>query len=213
MSTPRRALVVIDVQNDYFDGPLEIQYPPREDSLARIVAAMDVAAEHQLPVVVVRHELPAGAPVFAAGSTGQALHPDVEKRTTDATKQVAKSNASVFSGTDVASWLSAHEVDRITLVGYMTNNCVIGTAAAAEDLGIAVEVLSDATGAVDIVNEAGSASAQQVHETLMALLNSNFAAVATTAAWTSAVEQGQVLPGSDLGTSAVQGRAAYGSSQ
>ena len=209
MSAPRRALVVIDVQNDYFEGPLEIQYPPREDSLARIVSAMDVAAERELPVVVVRHGLPAGAPVFAAGSTGQALHPDVEKRTTDKTKQVSKSNASVFSGTDVASWLAGNGVDRITLVGYTTNNCVIGTAAAAEDLGIAVEVLSDATGAINIVNDAGSASAQQVHETLMALLNSNFAAVGTTEAWTGAVEQGQPLTGSDLGTSAVQGRAAH----
>ena len=209
MSAPRRALVVIDVQNDYFDGPLEIQYPPREDSLARIVGAMDVAAEHELPVVVVRHELPAGAPVFAAGSAGQALHPDVEKRTTDKTKQVSKSNASVFSGTDVASWLADNGVDCITLVGYMTNNCVIGTAAAAEDLGIAVEVLSDATGAIDLANDAGSASARQVHETLMALLDSNFAAVGTTEAWANAVEQGQPLAGSDLGTSAVQGRAAY----
>jgi nicotinamidase-related amidase len=209
MSAPRRALVVIDVQNDYFDGPLEIQYPPREDSLARIVSAMDVAAEHELPVVVVRHELPEGAPVFAAGSAGQALHPDVEKRTTDTAKQVTKSNASVFSGTDVASWLGDNGIDCITLVGYMTNNCVLGTAAAAEDLGIAVEVLSDATGAINIVNDAGSASAQQVHETVMALLNSNFAAVATTATWTTAVEQGVALTGSDLGTSAVQGRAAY----
>ena len=210
MSTPRRALVVIDVQNDYFDGPLEIQYPPREDSLARIVSAMDVASERELPVVVVRHEFPEGAPVFAAGSAGQSLHPDVEKRTSDTCKQVTKSNASVFSGTDVASWLADKKIDCITLVGYMTNNCVIGTAAAAEDLGIAVEVLSDATGAINIVNDAGSASAQQVHETLMALLNSNFAAVATTATWTDAVEQGRALRGSDLGTSAVQGRAAYG---
>ena len=45
----------------------------------------------------------------------------------------------------------------------------------------------------------------------MALLHSNFAAVATTEAWTAAVEQGQPLPGSDLGTSAVQGRAAFSS--
>ena len=212
MPAPRRALVVIDVQNEYFDGPLEIQFPPREDSLARIVAAMDVATRHELPVVVVRHELPAGAPVFAAGSTGQELHPDVEKRVTEAVKQVSKSRASVFSGTDVATWLAAHDVDRITLVGYMTNNCVIASAAAAEDLGIAVEVLSDATGAIDLANDAGSVPARQLHETLMALLNSNFAAVGTTEAWTGAVEQGQPLTGSDLGTSAVQGRAAHGTS-
>jgi nicotinamidase-related amidase len=209
MTAPHRALVVIDVQNDYFDGPLEIQFPPREESLAQITSALDVAVQQGLPTIVVQHELPEGAPVFAAGSTGQQLHPDVDKRVTSTTKRVSKTNASIFAGTDVASWLEEQQVDCITLVGYMTNNCVIGSAAAAEERGIAVEVLSDATGAINITNDAGSVSAQQVHETLMALLHSNFAAVSTTSAWIAAVEQGRPLQGSDLGTSAVQGRAAF----
>ena len=42
------------------------------------------------------------------------------------------------------------------------------------------------------------------------LLHSNFAAVATTQAWTAAVEAGEALPKSDLGTSATQGRAVFG---
>lgn len=210
MTTPRRALVVIDVQNEYFNGPLAVQYPPREESVVQIARAIDAATEHGLPVVVVQHALPEGAPVFAVGSTGHALHPDVDKRVTPETKLASKSNASVFSGTDVAAWLADGQVDRITLVGYMTNNCVIGTAAAAEDLGLAVEVLSDATGAIDLANDAGSVPARQVHETLMVLLNSNFAAVGTTQAWVEALGAGEPLPGSDLGTSAVQGRAAAG---
>ena len=65
MSTPRRALVVVDVQQEYFDGPLQVQHPPREESLARVVRAMDLAKEHDMPVVVVQHEYPEGAPVFA----------------------------------------------------------------------------------------------------------------------------------------------------
>ena len=32
-----RALIVIDVQNEYFDGPLAIHYPSREQSLAHII--------------------------------------------------------------------------------------------------------------------------------------------------------------------------------
>jgi nicotinamidase-related amidase len=205
---PRRALVVIDVQNEYFDGPLEIQYPSPQESLANVVSAMDVAAQHDLPMVVVRHELPAGAPVFAAGSTAQQLHPDVDKRVTETCTQVTKSGASVFSSTDFAAWVADNRIDCLTLVGYMTNNCVLGTAAAAKDLGIAAEVLSDATGAIALANDAGTVSAQQVHETLLALLNSNFAAVATTAAWAVAVEEGEALPVSNLPTSAVQGREA-----
>ena len=54
MTQPRRALVVVDVQQEYYDGVLEIQHPPREQSLARVVQALQVAEEHDLPVVVVQ---------------------------------------------------------------------------------------------------------------------------------------------------------------
>ena len=83
-------------------------------------------------------------------------------------------------------------------------------AAAAEPLGLAVEVLSDATGAIDLVNDAGSAPARQVHETLMALLHSNWAAVTDTDTWIAALPTGEALTKSDLVTSAAQGRALRG---
>jgi len=91
----------------------------------------------------------------------------------------------------------------------MTNNCDIATAADAESRGIAAEVLSDASGAIHLSNEAGTVSAEQLHQTLMVLLNSNFAAVADTATWVEAARAGTALPKSDLGTSAVQGRAQF----
>jgi hypothetical protein len=43
----------------------------------------------------------------------------------------------------------------------------------------------------------------------MAVLNSNLAAVATTDAWAEAVSSGAELTGSDLGSSAMQGRAEH----
>ena len=209
MSTSTRALIVVDVQQEYFNGPLEIQYPPREDSLAQILRAIDVADEAGMPVVIVQHELPEAAPVFAKGSTGWSLHADVQSRVKTEWKRVSKQYASVFEGTGLVDWLREKDIDRVTLVGYMTNNCIVGTAVTAEPLGITVEILSDATGAIHISNDAGSVSAQQVHETLMAVLNSNFARVATTDAWVKSVPTGSELPGSDLGSSAMQGRAEH----
>jgi nicotinamidase-related amidase len=209
MTTPRRALIVVDVQNEYFDGILQVQHPGRETSLANVTRAMDLAAGQDLPVVVVQHQLPEGAPVFAEGSPSWQLHPDVASRVKPQHKRVAKDKSSVFAGTDVAGWLAGQGVDTITVVGYMTNNCDIATAAAAEELGLAVEVLSDATGAIHLANEAGKVSAEQLHDALLVLLQSNFAAVATTDAWVAAVESGQALPKSDLGTSAMQGRSAF----
>ena len=75
-------------------------------------------------------------------------------------------------------------------------------------------MLSDATGAIHLANEAGPVSAEALHETLMVLLHSNFAAVATTDAWAEAVAVGrgtaQERPGhlGDAGARGPRGRAA-----
>ncbi|MCG7632943.1 isochorismatase family protein [Gordonia McavH-238-E] len=209
MPAPKRALIVIDVQNDYFAGPMQVQYPPRDDSLNNIIAAIDAATAAGLPVVALQHTFPADFPVFADGSDGWKLHPQVQERVSPEWKMATKQTGSVFGGTDVVQWLSAKGVDTITLVGYMTNNCVIATAAHAETLGLAVEVLSDSTGAINLANEAGSVSAEQLHTTLMVLLNSNFAAVGTTAAWGDALTASTPLGKDNLVASAVAGAQAY----
>lgn len=211
MTAKRRALVVVDVQNEYFDGILQVQYPPRDETLANIARAMDLAGELDMPVVVLQHELPEGAPVFAVNSSSWELHPEIERRMKPDVKLASKVYGSAFTGQGVAEWLEEKQVDMITIVGYMTNNCDIATAVDAEARGIAAEILSDATGAIHLSNEAGSVSAEQLHTTLMVLLNSNFAAVSDTDTWTAAVRAGAELPKSDLGTSAVQGRALFSS--
>ncbi|MFI6823195.1 isochorismatase family protein [Micromonospora sp. NPDC050187] len=206
MTTPRRALILIDVQQDYFGGgPLEIQYPPHVESLPQITRAIDAATAAGIPVVAVQHAMGEDAPVFNPTQPGFQLHPEVESRRTAGWKSVVKQYGTVFAGTDLLAWLREREIDTITLVGYMTNNCVLASAAEAETHGLAAEVLSDATGAINIANEAGFADAKTVHTTLLALLNSNFAAVADTVTWSSAVAAGRLLPKSDLGTSAVLG--------
>lgn len=206
MTAPRRALLVVDVQQEYFTGPLQIQYPPRDESLATIVSAINLAAAQNIPIAVIQHRMPEGAPVFVEGSAGWALHPDIAAAVGPSPKLVHKEYSSVFAGTDVAEWLRANAVDTITIVGYMTNNCDLATAVEAEGLGFTAEILSDATGAINLANEAGHVDAEQLHTTLMVLYQSNFAAVATTADWTAAVAAGTELPKSNLVVSALQGR-------
>lgn len=210
MTAIRRALVVVDVQNEYFDGTLQVQYPPREKTLENIARAIDVADELDMPVVVLQHELPEGAPAFAVDSSSWELHPEIERRLKPEFKRASKVYGSAFTGQGVAEWLEEKQVDTITIVGYMTNNCDIATAVEAEARGIAAEILSDASGAIHLVNEAGSVSAEQLHTTLMVLLNSNFAAVSDTDSWIEAARGGTALPKGDLGTSAAQGRARFG---
>jgi nicotinamidase-related amidase len=205
MPTPRRALILVDVQQEYFSGPLEIQYPAHADSLPRITAAIDAATSAGIPIAVIQHSAGEDAPVFNPTMAGFALHPVIARRQRPEWKTATKQFGTIFAGTDVLAWLREHDVDTFTLVGYMTNNCIIASAAEAETHGLSAEVLSDATGAINIANDAGFADAKTVHTTLMALLHSNFAAVATTATWTDAVAEGSVLPKDNLGSSAVVG--------
>lgn len=207
MSTPRRALILIDVQQQYFGGPLEIQYPPHQESLPTIARAVDAATAAGIPIAAIQHSAGEGAPVFAPGTPEFDLHPEIAGRKTDAWKSVVKQYGSVYAGTDLAAWLREHNVDTVTLVGYMTNNCVLASAVEAEALGFTTEVLSDATGAINIANDAGFADAKTVHTTLLALLNSNWAAVANTDSWAEALRAEQALERSDLGTSAMTGAA------
>ncbi|WP_285313200.1 isochorismatase family protein [Pseudarthrobacter sp. fls2-241-R2A-168] len=205
MTSPRRALILIDVQQQYFSGPLEIQYPPHQESLPTIARAIDAATAAGIPVAVIQHTAGVGAPVFAPGTPGFELHPEIERRKTTEWKSLVKQYGSVYAGTDLAEWLRQHDVDTVTLAGYMTNNCVLASAVEAEFLGFSTEVLSDATGAINLANEAGFADAKTVHTTLLTLLNSNWAAVADTATWTNALNTGHALAGSDLGSSAIAG--------
>ncbi|WVD63236.1 isochorismatase family protein [Utexia brackfieldae] len=57
--TIRRALIVIDVQNDYFSGNLPIEYPPAEQSLANIETVIDTAKAASIPFVAVQNILSA----------------------------------------------------------------------------------------------------------------------------------------------------------
>ena len=113
----------------------------------------------------------------------------------------------LFAGTGLLDWLRERSVDTLTLVGYMTNDCVLASAAEAETHGLSVEVLSDATGAIGISDEAGSVDARTVHTTLLALLDSHWAAVADTDQWTRAVTAGTTLSGSNVVVSATQAAA------
>ena len=125
-SSPRRALVVIDVQNEYFEGGgLPIEHPPITQTLPQVTAAMDAAAQAGVPIVVVQHHSPRGAPVFQADQPAGALHEEVARRPRD--HLITKATPSVFTGTDFADWLKARGIDTVAVTGYMTHNCVAST--------------------------------------------------------------------------------------
>jgi nicotinamidase-related amidase len=189
--SPRRALVVIDVQNEYVTGNLPIEYPPIEQSLANIGRAMDAARAAGVPIVVVQQDAPPESPLFAKGSPGWQLHEVVTARAHD--HHVHKTLPSAFPETDLAAWLAERRIDTVAVVGYMTHNCDASTINHAAHQGLAVEFLADATGAVPYANAAGRVSAEEIHRVYSVVFHSRFAAVTSTEAWIAAVQAGQSI--------------------
>jgi nicotinamidase-related amidase len=202
---PRRALVVIDVQNEYVTGKLPIEYPPVGQSLANIARAMDAARAAAIPIVVVQQDAPIDSPLFAKGSEGWALHEVVMSRAYD--HHVHKTLPSAFTETNLAGWLAERRIDTLAVVGYMTHNCDASTIVHAAHLGLTVEFLGDATGAVPYENDAGRASAEEIHRVYSVVFHSRFAAVTRTDAWVEAVRTGVPIARDNIAASNRRARA------
>ena len=142
MTTPDTALIIIDVQEEYFSGSLQIEYPPRDVSLARIGAAMDAATTTGTPVVVIRQNGPDA--LFTTGTALWELRPEVADRPRDVLFD--KELPGAFTGTDLGAWLTERNITHVTIAGYMTNVCCDTTARQALHLGLGVTFLHDATG-------------------------------------------------------------------
>lgn len=189
--SPKRALIVIDVQNEYVTGNLRIEYPDVQLSLANIGRAMDAAQAAGIPVVLVQHLTPEGAPIFARGSQQAELHPDVARRPHDLL--VEKSLASALAGTGLGQWLRERDIDTLTVVGYMTHNCDDSTVRQARHEGWNVELLHDASGSVPYANALGSATAEEIHKVFTLVMHTGFAAVVSTEEWLNAILTGELL--------------------
>lgn len=186
--SPRRALIVIDVQNEYVSGNMLIEYPPIQDSLAAVGRAIDAAQAAGVPVVAVQHSSAPNSPVFAKGSPGWELHSVVTSRGYD--HLIEKAKPSAFIDTDLAAWIAMHGIDTLTVAGYMTQHCDNSTILQAMHAGLKVEFLHDAAGSPSYVNRAGRVSAKQIHETYCVVLQTGFAAVLSTDEWIAALSSG-----------------------
>lgn len=204
MTSPRRALIVIDVQKEYFIGNLLVEHPPVEQTLPNIARAMDAAHAAGIPVLVVQHHTPPDSSSFAKGTKSWALHDEIGRRHYD--HRIEKTWPSVFTETDFADWLKARQIDTIAVTGYMTQNCVASTLFEAAHRGYSAEVLNDATGAVPYANAAGSATAEEVHRVLNVIFHSRFASVTSTDGWIAAVRANQAIPMDNISASNLRAR-------
>ncbi|MFL6586503.1 MAG: cysteine hydrolase family protein [Luteimonas sp.] len=140
-----KALLVIDLQNDYFPGgkfPLE----GADEALTHALTAIDQARQAGALIVPVQHVAAQGAPFFEEGSEGAALHPAIASAT-DGDRIVTKREADSFFETGLADLLKQADVKTLQILGMMTQHCVTHTALSPEARDYAVSILGKACAA------------------------------------------------------------------
>ncbi|QCX26849.1 isochorismatase family protein [Nocardioides jishulii] len=163
-----RALIVVDVQNDFCEGgSLAVQGGARVAAdIAALLAArqeQSAAAPHYPYVVATRdHHIDPGEhwssnpdfvdtwPVHCeVGTSGEEFHPNLMPRTFDAVFLKGRHSAAYSGfegqsddGTLLAEWLRTHHVAAVDVCGIATDHCVRATALDAVSAGFRTRVLT-----------------------------------------------------------------------
>jgi nicotinamidase-related amidase len=175
---PDTALVVIDIQNDYFPGgAMELEGAEQAGSKASI--ALGKFRDKNLPVIHLRHlSVRPGATFFLPGTRGAEIHASVQPVAGETV--IEKNFPNSFRNTSLEKALGELGVKNIVVAGMMTHMCVDASVRHAADLGYKVTLLGDAcaTRAQSYAGE--TVPARQVHAAFLAALNGFYAKVVNT---------------------------------
>ena len=172
------ALILIDIQNDYFPGG-SWEVDKMETVAANAARLLAHAREAGQLVIHIRHEAGSDkAPFFRPGTSGAQINDTVRPLETEAV--VLKHRPNAFHETDLLDLLRDAGVVNVTICGAMTQMCVDATTRAAVDHGFKTTVVSDACGA-----KAGSfggidVTAEVMQAAFLAPIAMSYAKVVTT---------------------------------
>jgi nicotinamidase-related amidase len=145
-----KALLLIDLQNDYFPGG---KFPlwNTEAVLQKVLSAVEKAKQQGILLVHVQHIANSKmgiAPFFNEGTSGADIHPRVLAAAPEASI-VVKEFADSFEQTSLEQTLTAHGVTDLLVCGMMTQNCVTHTAISKAAEKYHVTILVDCCTTVD----------------------------------------------------------------
>lgn len=169
------ALVIIDIQNDYFPGGA-MELVGSEAAAQKARDLMTAFREKKLPVIHIQHIASRpDAGFFIPGTPGADIHPLVlpEKGETVFQKHFPSS----FRDTPLLYHLLEQDITHVTFAGMMTHMCVDSTVRAAFDRGFFCTLAQDACATRDLSINGTSVSADQVQNAFLAALNGLFAQV------------------------------------
>ena len=166
----KTALLVIDIQKDYFPGgKMELVNPLEAAQKAYML--LQCFREHKQKTVHIQHiSLSPTATFFISGERGTYIHDSAAHF--EGEPLVQKHYPNSFRETNLLDLLKGWGIERVIISGMMSHMCVDATARAAADFGFQVIIAEDACATRDLKFGDTTIPAEHVHKAFMAALKS-----------------------------------------
>jgi len=175
--TMQQALILIDFQNDYFDGgalPLNGMIPVLNNANFLI----KYAQENNLKIYTIQHiSTRKGATFFLPDTKGVGLHDNLNSNNTTIIK---KKYPNSFRETILQDELKKHNISELLVCGAMTHMCIDTTVRAGFDLGYKITLAYDACATKDLQFKDNIIKAKDVQDSFISALGSIFCEVKST---------------------------------
>ncbi|MCC2113011.1 MAG: cysteine hydrolase [Hyphomicrobiales bacterium] len=172
-------LVLIDMQNEYLEGPVAVT-----GATAAVGKAQDLLAKARkagTPIIHVAHKGQPGGPFDRSAQRGEII---AELAPVAGESVIEKLLPNAFAGTELSALLGETGRKELILVGFMTHMCVSSTARSALDHGYRVTIDAEATGTRDLPDGSGGVvDAVTLHNISLAALSDRFAIIARNHSW------------------------------
>lgn len=170
-----KALLIIDVQNDYFpNGKLELF--GSLEAAEKIKKVIDKFHTEKMPVIYIQHIAKnENATFFIEGTNGTDFFEGIEPVADDII--IEKHFPNSFKETPLKGICENKRIDTLVIVGMMTHMCVDTTTRAAKDLGFNCIVIGDCCATKDLIYKEKIVQAKDIQQSFLAALNGTFAQV------------------------------------
>jgi nicotinamidase-related amidase len=173
-----QALLLIDIQNDYFPGGA-MELVGSTEATANAAQLLHAFRRKNLPIIHIQHiSARPGAIFFLPNTDGVRIRTSVAPLEDETVFQKHFPNA--FRETPLFDHLRQNGITRLVIAGMMTHMCVDTTVRAACDLGFQCIVAHDACATRSLMFSGKAVAAELVQTAFMASLNGTFATLQST---------------------------------
>lgn len=187
----KTAVLVIDVQKEYFDAECTLYTPNAETVKENILHIVRAAKANGVKCFFIQHLFYSDGsnlgrmgdfdsmPVFMEGTKGVEFIPEISPGETDVV--IRKSRYNCFAGTELRETLDRAGIDTVIITGLMTNYCCLSTAYYAHDMDYRTIYVLDAVSGPELPDVGyGEISQELVKKVVAATLSGGIADVVST---------------------------------